>query len=140
MKMMFTTEVPAEFSILSCIGQQLLATLCPLICAAIFGVDQLALVVACGSAFLFAFMFHTAIPRSAEVGRWVWVLPSGFFAWMFVRDVIKFGLFYAFGECFNPFQRGEDALAFLLATCPTCAAVVYSISMSLLSARAARRS
>jgi hypothetical protein len=76
---------------------------------------------------IFGFTASHLIPSIRSSGRWVWILPTSLFALVFFSECFTFSLKRAFRECFFPGQNGEEAIGFLLMTCPTLSTVCYSV-------------
>ncbi len=83
----------------------------------------------CCIGFALAGLVHHVSADSAVTGRWVWVVPSLFFATGFIYDVAALSFSSALSEWFYIGSNGEDGLGFVLLTCPTCGTVCYSLGM-----------
>jgi len=92
-----------------------------------------------GIGFYLGLLVYRLAPRAATVGRWVWVLPVGFFCFAFLDDTFRHSLGYAITEFFNPGPNGEAWWALMGITYPACSAALYSLGMCLASRRARQR-
>ncbi len=79
--------------------------------------------------FFLAVLVQRFFPGATASGRRVWMLPVFLLALAFCWDVAQFSISFAFTEFFYPGPGGESQLVFVLMTCPTVAAIAYSLGM-----------
>jgi len=80
--------------------------------------------------FLLAIVVQRKLPGAVVSGRRIWVVPVFLLALGFCWDLAQFSLSSASAEFFYPGPDGESAWAFMLMTCPTVSAIVYSLGMT----------
>jgi hypothetical protein len=91
-----------------------------------------------GTGFFLALLIARVLPGAREMGRWVWPVPVLLFLIMFIVDASMSSLRYALSQFIYPgTDSGEAWWGVMLATFPTCQAVLYSLGM-LVSRRAQR--
>lgn len=86
--------------------------------------------VSCIAGFGLGFLVKKFLPRMAEEGRLIWVLPAALFTLAFCSDLFRRDFSYARKVFFSPEGEGEVGLAFVLITLPTYSCIAYSIAAS----------
>ena len=86
--------------------------------------------VSCIVGFALGLLVKKVLPRIAEDGRLIWVLPSILLTMVFCSELFRKDLAHALKEFFFPGGEGEEDLLFVLATLPTYSCIAYSIAAS----------
>jgi hypothetical protein len=86
-----------------------------------------------GCSWIMGFTAGRTLPSARATGRWLWLLPTGLFLYMFLGEISSAGLRIAILGFISSAYHGNGEASFLiyLATYPAWSSLCYSLAIAM---------